>query len=71
MKLTESQFTKLKETYAQFIVWEDMDDKSLRHMAYDLLLDQYSKCTEEEIKSEILDLYDQERLDDFMENAVA
>lgn len=70
MKLTESQFTKLKETYAKYIL-DGMDGDDLYLMAHDYLMDEYDKCSQEEIKNEILDLYDQERLDDFMEEAVA
>jgi hypothetical protein len=35
-------------------------------MTYDLLMDSYNDSTAEELKEEILDLYDQETLDDLM-----
>lgn len=70
MKLTESQFTKLKETYAEYIL-DGMDMDSLCQMAFDLLVNEYNRYSEEEIKGEILELYDQETLDSFMEDALA
>ena len=70
MKLTESQFTKLKETYAEYII-DGMDMDSLCQMAFDLLVNEYNQYSEEEIKGEILELYDQETLDSFMEDALA
>ena len=35
-------------------------------MAFDLLLDAYKDCTEDDIKEEILDLYDEEMLESLM-----
>jgi hypothetical protein len=43
-----------------------MDMDCLVQMAHDLLMDAYEKCTEEELKAEILDLYDEETLNDLM-----
>lgn len=70
MNLTESQFTKLKESYAEYII-DGMDMDSLCQMAFDFLVNEYNQYSEEEIKGEILELYDQETLDGFMEEAVA
>jgi len=44
-----------------------MDMDSLIQMTYDLLMDSYGDSTEEELKEEILDLYDEETLKDLME----
>ena len=38
----------------------------MEQICYDLLSREYEKCTEEEIKEEILDLYDEETLNDLM-----
>ena len=46
-----------------------MDMDSLVQIAYDLLLDTYKDCTEDDMIAEIKDLYDQETLDDLMENS--
>jgi hypothetical protein len=41
-----------------------MDMDCLIQMCYDLLMNEYEKCSEEDIKQEILDLYDQEVLEE-------
>ena len=66
MIMNESELFQLKEKYCEHII-DGMDVDSLAQMAYDLLLDAYQDCTEDEIKSEIVDLYDQELLNDLME----
>ena len=38
----------------------------MEQMVYDLLTREYEKYTEEDIKEEILDLYDEETLNDLM-----
>ena len=55
----------LKENYINMII-DGMDMDSLCQMAFDLLLDSYQDCTEEQMKEEILDLYDEEMLNDLM-----
>lgn len=60
------QLQQLKENYIEKIL-EEMDDRSVRQMAYDLLMDAYDDADEAAIKEEILDLYDSEYLDDLME----
>lgn len=64
-KLTPQQFQTLKENYCDMIL-DNMDMDDLMTMCYDLLLDNYEKFNEEEVKAEILDLYDQETLDKLM-----
>lgn len=64
--MTESDLFTLKENYVNFII-DGMDMDSLVQMAYDLLLDAYKDCTEDDMIAEIKDLYDQETLDDLME----
>lgn len=63
--MTESELFSLKENYAEHII-DGMDMDSLCQMAFDLLLDAYSDITEDQLKEEILDLYDQETLDGLM-----
>jgi len=63
--MTESELFSLKENYAEYII-DGMDMDSLCQMAFDLLLDAYSDITEDQLKEEILDLYDQETLDGLM-----
>ena len=64
--MNESELFQLKENYINMII-DGMDMDSLCQMAYDLLLDSYQDCTEEQMKEEILDLYDEEMLNDLME----
>ena len=65
MTMTESELFALKENYINMII-DGMDMDSLCQMAFDLLLDSYQDCTEEQMKEEILDLYDEEMLADLM-----
>ena len=70
MTLTKEQFSKLVENYASFII-EGMDLETLESMAFDLLVREYETYTEDEIGGEIEELYDQEILDNLMENVAA
>jgi len=65
MTMTPEQLEKLKDNYLNFII-DGMDMDSLIQMTYDLLMDSYGDSTEEELKEEILDLYDEETLKDLM-----
>lgn len=66
--MNESELFTLKENYASYII-EGMDVDSLAQMAYDLLLDAYQDCTEDEMIEEIKDLYDEETLIDLLPDA--
>ena len=46
-----------------------MDIDSLCQLAYDLLLDTYKDCTEDEMIEDIKDLYDEETLIDLIPDA--
>ena len=63
--MNDSELLQLKENYANMII-DGMDMDSLCQMAFDLLLDSYKDCTEDDIKEEILDLYDEEMLESLM-----
>ena len=63
--MNKSELFALKENYANHII-DGMDMDSLCQMAFDLLLDAYEDVSEDQLKEEILDLYDQETLDDLM-----
>ena len=64
--MNKEQLQQFKYNYCEKIT-EDMDMNTLMTLAHDLLMDAYDKCSEEEIKEEILDLYDEEMLNDMME----
>ena len=66
--MNESELFTLKENYANHII-DGMDVDSLTQMAYDLLLDAYKDCTEDEMIEEIKDLYDEETLIDLLPDA--
>ena len=64
--MNKEQLAQFKFNYCERII-EDMDMDTLMQLAHDLLMDSYQACTEEEIKEEILDLYDEETLSNMME----
>jgi len=64
--MNNEQLAQFKFNYCEKII-DDMDMDTLMQLAHDLLMDSYQSCTEEEIKEEILDLYDEETLSDMME----
>lgn len=66
MTLTNSQLDTLKGNYCEMII-DGMDMDSLIQMCYDLLMDAYKSTSENELKEEILDLYDDEMLESLME----
>ena len=66
MTMNKEQLAQFKYNYCEKII-EDMDMDTLMTLAHDLLMDAYQSCSEQEIKDEILDLYDEEILEDLME----
>jgi len=64
--MTSEQLDDLKSNYCEMIM-DGMDMDTLIQLAYDLLMDSYADSTEAELKEEILDLYDEETLNDLME----
>jgi len=65
MPLTAQQLDDLKCNYAQMIV-DDMDIKTLMIMAYDVIVENLKDYDEEDMKEEIVELYDEEILEDLM-----
>ena len=63
--MNADQLFALKENYANMII-DGMDMDSLCQMAFDLLLDAYKDCSEDDMKEEIVDLYDEEMLESLM-----
>ena len=64
--MNKEQLAQFKFNYCEHII-DGMDMDTLITLAHDLLMDSYQDCTEEEIKEEILDLYDEEVLNDMLE----
>ena len=63
--MNTEQLNTLKSNYCEMII-DGMDMDCLIQMCYDLLMDSYKDSTEEELKEEIVDLYDDEMLQDLM-----
>ena len=63
--MNESELFTLKENYCNLII-DGMDMDCLVQMCHDLLMDAYQDCTEEDLKEEIVDLYDEEMLESLM-----
>ena len=63
--MNNEQLNQLKENYANMIV-DGMDLDDMYQMCFDMLMDAYKDCTEEDIKEEVLDLYDEEVLEGLM-----
>ena len=63
--MNNEQLNQLKENYANTII-DGMDMDTLCQMAFDMLMDAYKDCTEEDIKEEVIELYDEELLESLM-----
>ena len=64
-RMTKEQLEQFKSNYCEMII-DGMDMDCLVQMCHDLLMDSYQSCTEEQLKEEILDLYDEEMLNDLI-----
>ena len=63
--MNDAELLQLKENYVNHII-DGMDVDSLCQMAFDLLLDSYQDCTEDQMIEEIKDLYDEDTLIDLI-----
>ena len=66
--MNDAELLQLKENYINMII-DGMDMDSLCQMAYDLLLDSYQDCSEDQMIEEIKDLYDEDTLIDLLPDA--
>ena len=55
--MTTEQLEQFKSNYCEMII-DSLDMDCLIQMCYDLLMDSYKDCSEQELKEEILELYD-------------
>lgn len=69
MNLTESQFDQLKESYAYMIV-DDMDMKTLVQLAIDSIIENLKSYDQDELKDEIVELYDEEVLGNLLQEVI-
>ena len=66
MTLTQAtQFDKLVENYVSFMM-DGMDTETMQVMVYDLLTREYETYTQEQIVSEIVEIYDEDMLAELM-----
>jgi len=65
MPLTTEQLEQLKCNYAEMVV-DNMDLKTLMIMAYDVIVENLKDYSEEDMKEEIVELYDEEILEELM-----
>lgn len=56
-EMNPEQLDQFKSNYCEMII-DSLDMDCLMQMCYDLLMDSYKDSTEQELKEEILDLYD-------------
>ena len=63
--MNDSELLQLKENYANMII-DGMDMDDMYQMCFDMLMDAYKDCTEEDIKEEVIDLYDEEVLESLL-----
>ena len=70
IKLSNSQRGELIEQYVELIT-DSMDVKTLVRFVYDTLVDDYSKLSDIELKDEIRYSFDEETLDELLENVTA
>lgn len=64
--LNDMQLLQLKEAYANMIV-DDMDMKTLCQFAFDSILSNLESYDQDDLKDEIVELYDEEVLNNLME----
>ena len=65
LTMNDTELFQLKENYANHII-DGMDVDSLAQLAYDMLMDSYRDCSEDEMIEEIKDLYDEDTLIDLL-----
>jgi hypothetical protein len=63
--MNKEQLEQLKENYTHMII-DGMDMDTLITFAFDSIMENLETWTEEEVKGEIIDLYDEETLDSLM-----
>ena len=63
--MNDTQLANLKSNYVEMIL-DGMDMDDMMQMCFDMLMDAYQGCSEDEMKEEIIDLYDEEVLEGLM-----
>ena len=68
--MNPEQLNKLKESYIEMIL-DGMDMDTLVQFAFDSMFDNIKDWDEEDVKEEVLDLYDEEMWNDLTEVATS
>ena len=63
--MTSEQLARLKSNYVETII-DGMDMKTMEALVYDMLIESYELYTEDEMKEEILNQYDEDMLNDIL-----
>ena len=63
--MNDSQLANLKSNYVEMIL-DGMDMKTMEALVYDMLIESYELYSEDEMKEEILNDYDEEVLEGLM-----
>ena len=63
--MTNEQLSRLKSNYVETIM-DSMDLKTMEALCYDYLMEGYELYTEDEMKEEILNQYDEDMLNDIL-----
>ena len=64
-RMNKEQLEEFKSNYCEVII-DGMDMDCLVQMCHDLLMDAYKDASEDDMRAEILDLYDEEMLNDLI-----
>ena len=65
MTMTNDQLSRLKNNWVE-VLMDNMDLKTMEALCYDYLMEGYELYTEDEMKEEILNQYDEEMLNDIL-----
>ncbi len=69
-ELTDSQQSELIAQYSQLIL-DSMDYKSLEQFVYNTLIEDFDKLTDSELKDEIECTFDEETLEELVDNVTS
>ena len=65
MTMTNEQLARLKNNWVE-VLMDNMDLKTMEALCYDYLMEGYELYTEDEMKDEILNQYDEDMFNDIL-----
>ena len=63
--MNDTELATLKSNYVEMII-DGMDMKTMEALVYDMLIESYELYNENEMKEEILSMYDEDMLNDIL-----